>query len=377
MLRALKINARSISALMFAGCAAAAAAATAPAAAKPPLVLASIKPVYGLTAFLMRGAGTPTLLLEGNPYLRRTPLNVDENALLKRGKLVIWIGPQLEHYLVQPLKQLKGEVGSLRLIDGPGIRLLGSGATRVAAATRQKRPARKPSRARTAVKKNRAGRRTLVIPRDGSAVNPRGKRATRQPANSKPAYTPRNRQITRADLKPKNPDPHIWLDPRNTISMARQIARALIKIDPANRRTYRRNLSRLIVRIETLDAEYRSSLQAIAPGRYAIIGAKTRYYESHYLLRPSSRFSVKTRTLDRNMIATVRRRFAQEGSRCIFGGTIFNRKALKSIGGRGKAIIIIDPYGLTRPADEEAYFAIMNHVTNRFVRCLDPAQATR
>ena len=79
MLRALKINARSISALMFAGYAAT-AAATAPAVAKPPLVLASIKPVYGLTAFLMRGAGTPTLLLEGNPYLRRTPLNVDENA---------------------------------------------------------------------------------------------------------------------------------------------------------------------------------------------------------------------------------------------------------------------------------------------------------
>ena len=94
-----------------------------------------------------------------------------------------------------------------------------------------------------------------------------------------------------------------------------------------------------------MDAENRSSLQAIAPGRYAIIGAKTRYYESHYLLRPASRFSLKTRTLDRKMIATVRRRLAQEGSRCVFGGTIFNRKALKAISGRANPLLSSTPTG--------------------------------
>ncbi len=376
MLRNIRVKSRFLGTALVAGCAAFAASLT-PAAAKPPLVLVSIKPIYGLAAFIMRNTGTPTLLLEGNPYLRTKALNVDEAALLKRGKLVIWLGPQLEPYLQAPLAELKDRVRSLPLIDAPGIRLLGDGTPAAAAARSQlKRSARKAPRARSAVKRPGTGRRTLVIPRDGSTLNPR-RQSGAKPADTKPTYTPRNRQITKADLRPKNPDPHIWLDPRNAISMGRQIARVLVQMDPANRRTYRRNMARLIVRIEILDAENRASLQAIAPGRYATLGAKTRYYESHYLMRPSSRLTINARTLTRNMVATIRRRLAQGGVRCVYGGTIFTDTALKSIGARGRSIQVIDPYGLDRPADEQVYFAIMAHVTDRFVRCLDPAQATR
>ena len=377
MLRILRPNVRLRGALLLAVLVAWVAGAV-PAGAKPPLVLVTNKPLYGLTAFIMRKAGTPTLLLEGNPYLRTRPLNVDEAALLKRGGLVIWIGPRFEPYLKTPLANLKDRVRSLPLMNAPGIRLIGrSGGGNTAAAAKPRAATKKAARRRVAVKKNRSGRRTIVIPRDGGAVKPPSKPSTNRSGGGKPAYTPRNRQITRADLRPKNPDPHIWLDPRNAISMARQIASTLIEVDPAGRRIYRRNLARLIVRIETLDAENRVSLQAITPGRYAIVGAKTRYYESHYLLRPASRLAISARKFDRNMIAAVRRRLAQEGSRCIYGGTIFNDKAVRQIGGRARSILVIDPYGLTRPADDQVYFAIMAHVTDRFVRCLDPAQATR
>ncbi len=342
--------------------------------AKPPLVLTSIKPIYGLTAFLMRGAGTPTLLLEGNPYLRTQPLNVDETALLQRGRIVIWLGPGLESYLVGPLKQLKEKVESLPMINTPGLRLVGRGSGAVAAA-RTQRSARR-AKPKVTVKKSGAGRRTVVIPRDGGAVDT-GRNGGGQSGRPKPAYTPRTRQITRADLRPRDPDPHIWMDPRNAIAMARHIARALIRLDPTNGRTYRRNLAQLIVRIETMDAETRASLQAIARGRYAIIDAKTRYYEGHYLLRPSSRLSLKMRKLDRNTIAAVRARLAQEASRCIYGGTSLTPKVRNKLGNRANAIVIIDPYGLAVPASDRAYFAIMAGVTKRFVRCLDPQQPTR
>lgn len=337
-----------------------------PASAKPPLVLASNKPVYGLTAFIMRGAGVPTLLIEGNPWLRTAPLNVDETALLKRGGLVVWIGPALEPYLAQPLSDLKDTVASLPLMGAPGLRLIGSGGGATAAR------ATKAAKPKTAAK--RGSRRTLVIPRDGGAVDP-GK-GPRKPS-ARPAYTPRNRQITRADLRPPNPDPHIWLDPRNAIAMARHIAAALIGMDPGNRHVYRRNMTRLIIRIETMDAENRASLQAIAPGRYTVVDAKTRYFESHYLLRPAARLIVSGRTLDEKGIATVRARLSQDGSRCVYGGTVLTSKVRRSLGAKGGAILVIDPYGTRVPADDQAYFAIMGHVTNRFVRCLDPQQPTR
>ena len=344
------------------------ACGAAPAAAKPPLVLASNKPVYGLTAFIMRGAGTPTLLIDSNPWLRTAPLSVDENALLKRGGLVIWIGPGLEPYLARPLQNLKESVASLPLMQAPGIRLIGSGGGVTAAS------ATRAAKAKPAGRQPGAGRRTLVIPRDGGAVDTG--RDARKPA-AKPAYTPRNRQITRGDLRPRNPDPHIWLDPRNAIAMARHIAAALIGMDPENRHIYRRNMTRLIIRIETMDAENRASLQAIAPGRYTILDAKTRYFESHYLLRPAGRLIVSGRSLDDRGVATVRARLSQDGSRCVFGGTVLTAKVRKSLGARAGLVRVIDPYGTRVPADDQAYFAIMAHVTNRFVRCLDPQQPTR
>jgi zinc transport system substrate-binding protein len=371
MLRILTTAARIRAALTLAAVSVGFAGA---ALAKPPLILTSNKPIYGLTAFLMRSAGTPTLLLDGNPYLRTKPLNVDETALLQRGRLVIWLGPGLEPYLVAPLKQSRDTVESLPMIRTPGVRLLARGSGAVAAA-RTQRSARK-ARAKVAVKKSRDGRRTIVIPRDGGAVDT-GRRRSGQARKAKPAYTPRTRQITRSDLRPRNPDPHIWMDPRNAIAMARHISRTLIRLDPKNGRIYRRNLARLIVHIETLDAETRASLQAIAPGRYAIIDAKTRYYESHYLLRPSSRLSLKMRKPDRNTIALVRARLAQEGSRCIYGGTSLTSNIRRRLGNRANAIVILDPYGLDVPADEHAYFAIVAGVTKRFVRCLDPQQPTR
>ena len=344
---------------------------TGPAVAKPPLVLASNKPVYGLTAFIMRGAGTPTLLLEGNPWLRTARLTVDEIALLKRGGLVFWIGPALEPYLAAPLRDQKDSLIDVPLINAPGIRLIGSG--RRPAVAKAKAPAR-AAKPKPRPRPSRNGRRVLVIPRDGGAVDT-GTPA-RKPA-ARPAYTPRNRQITRSDLRPKFPDPHIWLDPGNAIAMARQIGAVLSRLDPDNRPIYRRNLARLIIRIETMDAENRASLQAIAPRRYTVLDAKTRYYESHYLLRPASRMIIVDRTLNADSIAAVKTRLAQDGSRCIYGGTVLTAKVRQALGGKAGAIRVVDPYGMSVPADDRAYFAIMTHVTNLFVRCLDPQQPTR
>ncbi len=53
-------------------------------------------------------------------------------------------------------------------------------------------------------------------------------------------------------------DPHIWLDPNNTIYQANLVLKALIEADPAGRAFYEANAQGLIEELRVLDQEYRT-----------------------------------------------------------------------------------------------------------------------
>ncbi|MGE0734609.1 MAG: metal ABC transporter solute-binding protein, Zn/Mn family, partial [Alphaproteobacteria bacterium] len=62
---------------------------------------------------------------------------------------------------------------------------------------------------------------------------------------------PDPKEVKKEDLQVGNPDPYIWLDPRNAVALVRAIAGTLSQIDPANARLYQRNAAALIANIES------------------------------------------------------------------------------------------------------------------------------
>lgn len=67
-------------------------------------VLVSIPPLYSLTARVMEGVGTPTLLLEEGASPHDYALKPSQALSISKAKLIFWIGPELEHFLERPLK---------------------------------------------------------------------------------------------------------------------------------------------------------------------------------------------------------------------------------------------------------------------------------
>lgn len=89
-------------------------------------VVVSIKPIHSILAGLMQGVGTPELLVgKGElPYDHR--LSDAQKQALAEADLIVWVGPELEHFLVEPLARLEGGPRVITLLDSEAIKVLPS-----------------------------------------------------------------------------------------------------------------------------------------------------------------------------------------------------------------------------------------------------------
>jgi len=95
-------------------------------AADPFKVVVSIKPIHSLVAGLMQGIEPPSLLIgEGrNPY--DYELSEPQRRLLEQADLLIWVGPELEASLQQPIAELPDRVEVVELLAAPDLKILPS-----------------------------------------------------------------------------------------------------------------------------------------------------------------------------------------------------------------------------------------------------------
>lgn len=77
-------------------------------------------------------------------------------------------------------------------------------------------------------------------------------------------------------------DPHIWSSVANARIMANNMAEALIKADAENADYYRENLNRLNLRLDSLDAAYRTRLNASGTRAFVILHPSLSYLANDY-----------------------------------------------------------------------------------------------
>ncbi len=92
--------------------------------ATPPELVATIAPLHSLAAFVMRGAGTPDLLLEAGTSPHFYQLRPSDARLLARADILLWVGPELENFLARPLANLASDALVLTATRLSGVHLL-------------------------------------------------------------------------------------------------------------------------------------------------------------------------------------------------------------------------------------------------------------
>ena len=89
-------------------------------------VVVSIKPVHSIVAGLMKDVTEPALLIDGDETPFNFKLKPSQSERMKKAKLVIWVGPELEKTLQPAISQLPESVKVIELLSLQDMKILPS-----------------------------------------------------------------------------------------------------------------------------------------------------------------------------------------------------------------------------------------------------------
>ena len=290
----------------------------------PPAVAATIKPLDGLVAAVMAGAGTPTLLIPGGESPHIHTVRPSEARVIASADLVFWIGPTLESSYAKTLKALaRGKV--VTMTEVPGIELLAE----------------------------------------------RGAGIARHDHGD-------DHEVVRAgtDLDPSRVDPHIWLDPVNAKAMVRAIADALAEADPARADLYRSNAAKMDARLDALDSELKSELAGVRDIPFITYHDAYQYFERRYGLDNAGAVALSPEQQPgARHLSDLREVIANEKVVCVFTEPQFRPALAETLVTGTKARIgTLDPESQPAiAAGPDFYFGLMRALAKDLRACLAPS----
>lgn len=87
-------------------------------------VVTSIKPVHSILAGLMEGIEAPLLILEDTATPFGYTLTETQHSDIATADLLVWVGPELERFLIEPLSHIAPKTTVLTLLDNPELKIL-------------------------------------------------------------------------------------------------------------------------------------------------------------------------------------------------------------------------------------------------------------
>lgn len=303
--------------------------------AEAPRVVASIKPVHALAAAVMNGVAKPYLLVKGGASPHAYSLRPSEARRLAQANLVLWIGDELESFLVKPLASLARKATVVALHDVKGIVLL----------------------------KMREG--GTWESHEHEADHDHGKK-------TEPKGTHDDDHAREDEHKHGEHDMHLWLDPHNGEAMVRAIAAALVKVDPEHARTYRRNAEATIARLEKLEKELGGMLAPVRKRRYIVFHDAYQYFEKRFGLSAVGSLTLTPeRTPGAQRLAKIRARIKAAQVRCVFVEPQFAPRLVDTvIAGTNAKKGTLDPLGAAIPEGPDAYFVLLRTLGGSLRNCL-------
>ena len=295
--------------------------AVSPAAAAPDVVV-SIKPVHSLIAGVMAGVGNPALIVAGSTSPHVYALRPSDAQRLASARLVFWIGPIFESFLVKPLAALANKAEIVELDRAPAIELL---------------PAR-----------------------EGGPWEPHADEPGHRPDSGRGAAS-------------NEMDGHLWLDPANAKAITAIAASRLAAVDPANAVRYRENAATLIRQLDGLDAALEERLWPLRERPFVVFHDAYQYLTRRYDLAAVGSITVSPEhPPSARRIEAIHAKVASLHARCVFREPQFAPHLVDTvIAGTTAQAAVLDPEGTELPPGTALYFTLMTGLADGLVNCLD------
>jgi zinc transport system substrate-binding protein len=304
---------------LLAACGALATLAAAPRdGAAAPSVVVTVGPVHSLAAGVAQGVAAPRLLLDAGISPHAYVLRPSDARALQDADLVVWVGPELERFLVRSLAAPAPGRRILELASAPGVRVL---------------PARDAGRFDTSGSDAHQGHE-----------HDHGRHG----------------------------DPHLWLDPVNAAAIVRAVRDQLTALDPDNAPRYRANAAAVGTRIAALDRELAARLAAVRERPYLVFHDAYQGFERHYGLHPLGAVTVSPgRPPGAARLRALRAAITESGARCVFREPQFEPRLARTVAeGTGARLAVLDPLGADVEPGPEAWFTVMRRLADALLACL-------
>lgn len=292
---------------------------TTPCLAAPHIVV-SIAPLHSLVSALTSGISEPQLLLTRGGSPHSASLRPSQARALSEADLLIWVGPELESFLSQPISRLVKPQAEMQLLALDGLELL----------------------------TQRQG---------GFWEDDEEPEAAR--------HTNNEQRI----------NPHIWLSPDNARQISALVSARLIRIDPQNSTSYQQNLARLEQRIVALQTDLTQRLQPLQESPYLVFHDAYPYFEKAFSLNAigSIRISAE-RPPGARRLQQIRSKISETAALCLFSEPQFSPALAQRLADdTGLKLGVLDPLGSAADIGEDAWFILMEKLAKNLEDCLgDP-----
>lgn len=287
-----------------------------------PKVVVSIKPIHSLTAVIMAGVASPQLLIKGAGTPHGYSMRPSEARMLADADLVIWVGEDLETFLVRPLANLGGHAHQLELAHHLESKMLPI--------------------------------------REGGTWEGHDAHGHDKHGHDKHGHD-------QEDL-----DYHLWTSPILAKDIVTLIAEQLMTVDPAHAATYAANAASLISQLDQLYHEVKNQLRPVTKVPYIVFHDAYQYFERDFGLNAVGSVTIDTeRSPGVRRVQDVRDKITELNARAVFSEPQFQSRIVATVlEGTGAVAGVLDPLGADLAEGPDAYFQLIREMGSSILATL-------
>ncbi|MCD9513774.1 zinc ABC transporter substrate-binding protein ZnuA [Photobacterium carnosum] len=168
-------------------------------------------------------------------------------------------------------------------------------------------------------------------------------------------------------------DPHLWLGPDQAVQAANVITKALIKYDPLHKNTYTANLSIFTTEVQLAVTQLNKQLKPLSDKGYYVFHDGYGYFEQQFKLDNLGHFTVEPdRRPGAKTLLSIREALKNNQAYCVFSEPQFSPAVVKSVTkGTNVKIGTLDPMATDIVEGKGGYVRFLNELGERFSKCLN------
>ena len=358
-------------------------AQTAHSAYAAPRVVVSIKPLHSLVAGVMKGVGTPELLMKGAASPHTFSLKPSDARMLTKARVIFWVGEVLAPGLERPLETLpkKAEVVALAEIRGLKLRKLREGGLWEGHDDHHGEEGKGDHHDEDKHGKAKEAEHHDEHKHGNAKDDHHAHKEAKAKDDHRHDHDHEKAKDDHHDEKARGHhgehhhggfDVHVWLDPMNVRKWVHAITHELEEADPQNKKKYEANEKRLMARLDALHEELKSTLAPVKGAPYIVFHDAYQYMEKRYGLNAIGSVSLSPEKKPGTArLVEIRKKIKNTKSICVFTEPQFQPKLVRTIiKGTDARTGVLDPLGTGIPAGEDAYFTLMRNMAKSLRTCL-------